>query len=38
MKPGQGIGHYRGIGMAQVGLGVDVIDGSGEVVSHDSGK
>ncbi len=36
MKPGQGIGHHRGIGMAQVGLGVDVIDGSGEVVGHRS--
>ncbi len=34
MKPGQGVGHHGGIGMAQVGLGVDVIDGGGQVVGH----
>ena len=33
---GQGISHHRGVGVADVGLGVDVIDGRGEVDSHDS--
>ena len=31
VEAGQGVGHHRGVGMAQVGLGVDVIDGGGEV-------
>ena len=34
VEAGQGIGHHRGVGVADVGLGVDVIDGRGEVESH----
>ena len=34
VKPGQGIGHHGGVGVADMGLGVDVIDGGGEVDSH----
>ena len=36
VEAGQGIGHHRGVGVADVGLGVDVIDGRGEVDGHDS--
>jgi hypothetical protein len=34
VKTGQGISHDRGVSMADVGLGVDVIDGRGDVISH----
>ena len=34
VEAGQGIGHHRSVGVADVGLGVDVIDGRGEVDSH----
>ncbi len=34
METGQGVGHHRGIGVADVGLGVDVIDGCGDVIRH----
>ena len=34
VEAGQGIGHHRGVGVADVGLGVDVIDGRGDVDSH----
>ena len=34
VETGQGIGHHRGVGVADVGLGVDVIDGRGDIDSH----
>jgi len=36
VKASQGIGHHRGIGMADVRFGVDVINGRGDVVRHSS--
>jgi hypothetical protein len=38
LETGQGVGHHRGISVADMGLGVDVINGSGEVVGHSSGQ
>ena len=34
VETGQGISHHRGVGVADVGLGVDVIDGCGDIDSH----
>jgi hypothetical protein len=36
VETGQGIGHHRAVSVADVGLGVDVIDGRGDVESHKS--
>ena len=38
MEAGQGVGHHGGVGVADVGFGVDVIDGRGDVVVIVSGQ
>jgi len=42
MRPRDGVGHHRGVRVAKVRLGVDVVDRRGDVegvsVAHDEGK
>ncbi len=38
VEAGQGVGHHGGVGVPQVRLGVDVINGRGDIKSHGRGS